>query len=84
LACNLGQVGDFEHHQHAMTTRQRRLLQNVPHITTTGKPPGAQRGATVQLACFFENILSANREHAVVAKSMRAAATVCPPGCWCR
>ena len=35
MACNLGQVGDFEHHQHAMTARQRRRWQKHSHIPVT-------------------------------------------------
>jgi hypothetical protein len=33
MACSLAKVGDLQHHQHAMTARQRRLLQNTLHTT---------------------------------------------------
>jgi hypothetical protein len=33
MACNLGQVGDVELHQHAMTPSLHWLLQNPPHTT---------------------------------------------------
>ena len=31
MACNLGTVGDIDHHQQAMIVCHRRLVQNPPH-----------------------------------------------------